>query len=72
MALLLIIPSWILILSIVLALCVAARRGDQQEERRAEAAARPELPAPHRLPVTRESSKPEPAHELLGARGTAA
>jgi hypothetical protein len=74
MALLLIIPFWILVLSIVLALCVAARRGDQQEERRAEAAARLELPTPHRLPVTRHCSKPElePAHELVGARGTAA
>jgi hypothetical protein len=73
MALLLIIASWMLVLSIVLALCVAARRGDQQEERRAEAA-RPELPTPHRLPVTRhnQSSTLEPAHELVEARGTAA
>lgn len=73
MALLLIIASWMLVASIVLGLCVAARRGDQQEERRAQAA-RPELPTPHRLPVTRhgQSSKPDPAHELVGARGTAA
>jgi hypothetical protein len=57
MALLLIIPSWILVLSIVLALCVAAGRGDQEEARRAEEAARPE-PAPHRLPVARQGSIP--------------
>jgi hypothetical protein len=72
MALLLIIPAWILVVSIVLALCVAARRGDQHEERLAGAAAPTELPAPSRLAVTRQSPRADAARELVGAGGTAA
>jgi hypothetical protein len=34
MALLLIIPSWLLVISLVVALCVAARRGDRDEDQR--------------------------------------
>ena len=72
MALLLIIPFWILVLSLVLAVCVAARRGDQQEERRVRAAATAELPSRHRLAIGGQSSEQEEEHELLGASRSAA
>jgi len=70
MALLLIVPAWILVLSVVLAVCVAARRGDQQQEAGAGAVAWAEPPAPSRMPVTRESHQPEQPQRLVGAGGT--
>jgi hypothetical protein len=70
MALLLIIPSWLLVTSVVLALCVAARRGDRHEARRVAAAGDPTPPS---APATRgqlPQRVPEP--QLLQAGRTAA
>jgi hypothetical protein len=72
--LLIIIPAWILILSVVVGLCVAARHGDRQEEERAPVGTA--LGEPLALgPAPVEAWKgrqPDGAHELVGAGGSVA
>jgi hypothetical protein len=72
MILLLIIPCWILVLVLVLAVCLAARGGDQQDERRAEEAAwdmRDETSVVYCEPPQRRDA--DSAQRLIGAGGTA-
>jgi hypothetical protein len=71
MVLLLIIPAWILVLALVMALCVEARRSDEQEERHANAPAWDQV-AESPIPVIRQSPHPGPAHQLAGDAGIAA
>jgi hypothetical protein len=73
MILLLIGSAWILVVSLVLGLCAAARRGDEREQRRTTVAARREKPEPGLLSAdaaARHGRGAEPAHELVGAGGT--
>ncbi|HWX95646.1 MAG TPA: hypothetical protein VNZ01_02255 [Solirubrobacteraceae bacterium] len=65
MALFVIALSWTVVVSLVLAMCMAARRGDQEEERRAGSASRAEPPAPSRVALTSESRRSDAAPQLL-------
>jgi hypothetical protein len=61
MILLLIIPSWILTVSIVVALCLAARRGEEDGERRSGAAAGREHVSPTLAATEGVARLPTPA-----------
>jgi hypothetical protein len=69
--LLLILASWILVVSLVLGLCAAARRGDQREAIEVGGAASVESPEPRVLadPQARIGRRSEPARQLVGAGG---
>jgi hypothetical protein len=75
MILLLVIPSWLLILSLVLALCLAARRGEVDREQ-APAPQACAAPVEHAFAAAegpgRRAGHADPSHQLLGAGGTAA
>jgi hypothetical protein len=70
MALLLIIPSWILVLSLVVALCAAARDGDRQEERRAMADDWTQPRAQSQIVITRRLPRPDQAQQKVAARAS--
>ncbi|HEV7584964.1 MAG TPA: hypothetical protein VGO14_04205 [Solirubrobacteraceae bacterium] len=72
MALFLIISSWLFVISIVVALCVSARRGDEHEERRAGARAAVHRPQSSPVAVRRQSATRSGEGQLLGADRTAA
>ena len=72
MILLLIIPSWILVLAVVVGLCFSARRGDEQEERAREVPASGGVAAADRLPASKRGSQAAPTHQPTWAGRTAA
>jgi hypothetical protein len=71
MIVLLILASWIVVLAFVTVLCVAARRGEEQNTQASTAARRDELPESitGSTQVGRHRRSAEPAGRLLGARG---
>jgi hypothetical protein len=70
MALLLIIPCWLLVTSVTLALCIAARQGDRHEARRAAAARDPAPPSALATRGQVPQCAPEP-HLLEAGRSAA-
>jgi hypothetical protein len=72
MTVLIIIASWLLVVSVVIGLCVAARRGDLQHERSASAATwgqEPESIVISAHTSARHGSHAERDRQLVGAGG---
>lgn len=72
MTILIILAAWILVLSLVAGLCLAARRGDVQLEQTHSRAERSEAPRSIVIPPSasaRRIERPEPAGDLVTAAG---